>query len=177
MTSWASLTLETERLRLCPYEVGDFEDYVALWADPVVTKFIGGQPFSREQSWTRFLRHPGMWQFKGFGSFAVYEKSTGRHIGEAGFHDMKRDLRPSIEGTMEAGWAFLPSAHGRRIASEAVGAVLAWADANHPALRITCFVDLANPASLRIAEKHGFREFARTTYIDKPVILFERRRR
>ncbi|HTV70319.1 MAG TPA: GNAT family N-acetyltransferase [Rhizobiaceae bacterium] len=168
-------TLETERLLLRPYRVEEFDSYAALWADPVVTSFIGGQPFTREQSWSRFLRHPGMWTFLGFGSFGVYDRRTGRHLGEAGFHDMKRDLAPSITGTMETGWAFFPAAHGTGIATEAVRAVLGWADANRPEMRVTCFVDPGNPASLRVAEKVGFREFARGDYLGKPVILFERK--
>ncbi|MBX3577335.1 MAG: GNAT family N-acetyltransferase [Rhizobiaceae bacterium] len=171
-----SRVIETPRLLLRPYGRADFDDYVRLWSDPVVTRFIGGQPFTREQSWTRFLRHPGMWAFLGFGSFAAYDRQSGRHIGEAGFHDMMRDLEPSIQGTMETGWAFLPEAHGKGIATEAVRAVLDWADANQPATRVTCFIDTGNPASLRIAEKAGFREFARGAYQGKPVILFERAR-
>ena len=166
--------LETARLRIQPYQPADFDIYVAMWSDPVVTRFIGGTPFTREQSWTRFLRHAGMWRVLGFGSFAIWDKATGRHLGEAGFHDMLRDITPSIEGTMETGWALLPEAHGKGIASEAVGAVLAWADAHCAGKRITCFIDTGNPASIRIAEKHGFREYARTDYLGKPVILFER---
>lgn len=33
----------------------------------------------------------------GYGFWAVEEKATGRFIGEAGFHDLKRDIQPSLE--------------------------------------------------------------------------------
>lgn len=167
-------TIETERLILRGHRVDDFQAHAALWADPVVTRFIGGQPQTREQSWVRLLRHFGMWQAMGFGFWAVIDKATGRLLGEAGFHDLKRDVTPSLHGTLEAGWGFVPDAHGKGIASEVVTAVLAWGDANHPGKRMTCLIDPQNIASIRVAGKHGFREFARTTYHGGPTILFER---
>lgn len=167
-------TIETERLILRGHRVDDFDAHAALWADPVVTRFIGGVPQTREQAWVRLLRHLGMWQAMGFGFWAVTDKATGRLLGEAGFHDLKRDVSPSIEGTLETGWGFLPDAHGKGIATETVSAVIAWGRQNHPRMRITCLIDPQNVASIRVAEKQGFREFARTTYHGAPTILFER---
>ena len=139
-----------------------------------MTRFIGGQPFSREQAWVRFLRHAGMWHAMGFGFWAVAERAHDRLIGEAGFHDLKRELTPSLEGTMEAGWALTPDTHGKGIATEVVGAIIDWADANRPGARITCIIDPDNAASIRVAGKHGFRQFDRAFYHGKPVVLFER---
>ncbi|SMH34305.1 GNAT family N-acetyltransferase [Mesorhizobium australicum] len=168
--------IETERLLLRGMTQGDFEAQAEMWADPVVTRFIGGVPLSREQAWIRHLRHIGSWQVMGFGFWAVIDKATNRLIGEAGFHDLKRDLTPSIEGTLETGWGFVPDAHGKGVATETVSAVLAWGDAQRPAMRMTCLIDPGNTASIRVAEKHGFREFARSTYHGAPTILFERLR-
>ena len=166
--------LQTERLVLRGHRVEDFDAHAALWADPVVTRFIGGQPFTREQAWVRLLRHAGMWQMLGFGFWVVTERETGLLIGEAGFHELKRDVEPSLEGTIEAGWGFLPDTHGKGIASEVISAMLGWGDAQFQSRRMTCLIDPANSASIRVAEKHGFREFARTTYHGGPTVLFER---
>ena len=54
-------TIETERTILRAHRLDEFEAYAAMWADPVVTRFIGGKARTREESWIRFLRHPGMW--------------------------------------------------------------------------------------------------------------------
>src|SRR6185369_16733134 len=78
--------LETARLRMRPYELADFDAYAAMWQEPAVVRFIGGVPFTREQSWTRFLRQVGMWQLMGFGFFAIEDKATGAIAGECGFH-------------------------------------------------------------------------------------------
>ena len=76
-------TLETPRLRLRPYRLDDFEPYAVMWQDPRVVRFIGGVPFTREQSWTRFLRQIGLWHHLGFGFFALEHKDTGAFAGES----------------------------------------------------------------------------------------------
>ena len=167
--------VETERLILRDHRLTDFDTYVAMWADPIVTRFVGGQPRTREESWIRLLRHAGMWRHMDFGFWAIEEKATGRFIGEAGFHELRRDMEPSIEGTLEAGWGFIVEAHGKGYASEAVGAALAWSAANHPDEAVTCMIDPAHSLSIRVAEKQGFRERVRTVYRDLPTIIFDRR--
>src|SRR3954465_218419 len=92
--------LETTPLRRGPYRRDDFEAYARMWTEPAVVRFIGGEPFTREASWTRFLRQIGMWQLMGFGFFALEDKASGELAGECGFHDMHRAIEPSIEGTM-----------------------------------------------------------------------------
>jgi len=167
-------TIETPRLLLRGYRTDDFDAYAAMWADPVVTRFIGGKPLSREASWARFLRQLGVWQAFGFGFWVVTDKASGAFLGEAGFHDLKRELEPSIEGALETGWGFIPSAHGKGIATEVVGAVVAWGEKNRPGMRMVCIIDPDNAPSRRVAEKYGFREFARTTYHGAASMLFSR---
>ena len=170
-------TLETSRLRLRPYRLEDFEAYAAIWADPAVVRFIGGVPFTREASWPRFLRQSGLWHFLGFGSFMIEHKATGAVAGECGFHDMRRAIEPSIEGTMEAGWALTTAMQGQGLAQEAMRAAIGWGDAHGRGERMTALIDFDHAASLRVADKLGFTEFARTAYAGKPVVLLERRRR
>jgi hypothetical protein len=43
--------IETKRLRLRGHRLGDFTDCAAMWADPIVTRYIG-QPFSEEEVFT-----------------------------------------------------------------------------------------------------------------------------
>ena len=147
---------------------------MALWADPIVTRFIGGRPRSREESWIRVLRYAGMWQLIGYGLWAVEEKTTGRLIGEAGFHELRRDIVPAFEGRPEAGWAFLPDVHGKGLATEVVRGFHDWAEARAGFERTVCIIDPDNGASLAVAHKLGYRERARTAYHNSPTILLER---
>jgi RimJ/RimL family protein N-acetyltransferase len=145
-----------------------------MWADPKVFRFSGGRARDREESWQRFLRHAGLWSLIGYGFWAVEEKASGRFIGEAGFHDLKRDIAPSIEGVPEAGWGLVSDAHGRGLATEVVSRVVAWGDDVLRAPRTVCIIDPENAGSLNVAAKCGYREFARTTYHDHATILLER---
>jgi RimJ/RimL family protein N-acetyltransferase len=167
-------TLETERLILRPHVPADFDAYAEMWADQDVVRFIGGKPFDREMSWTRFLRNAGVWQHLGFGFFAIEEKETGRYAGEAGFHDLRRNIAPSIEGTLEAGWGLNPNVQGWGYATEAMTAAIGWADKHFAGRRMTCIIDPDNLPSIRVASRLGFKEFVRTTYKDARVVLFER---
>lgn len=170
----AAPTLETERAILRPHKVEDFDAYCAMGTDPAVFRFIGGRARSREESWQRLLRHPGMWSLIGFGFWAIEDKASGRFIGEAGFHELKRAIEPSIEGVPEAGWSLVAGLQGRGLGSEIVRRMHEWADADLQAARTVCIIDPENAPSLGVARKCGYREFARTTYSDHPTILLER---
>lgn len=167
-------TLETRRLCLRVHSVSDFEDCAAMWSDPQVMRYLSGRPFTREESWARLLRYVGHWQLLGFGFWAVRETTTGRFVGEVGLADFRRDLQPSIDGAPEIGWVLSPWAHGNGFATEAARAALDWADRRFGPLRTACIIHPENSASLRVAYKCGYSEFARTAYKDSPVILFER---
>jgi RimJ/RimL family protein N-acetyltransferase len=169
--------IETERLLLRGHGVEDFADCLALWTDPAVTRFIGGKPSTPEEVWARLLRYVGHWSLLGFGYWVVTERVTGRFLGEVGFADFRREIEPSLEGVPEIGWVLTPQGHGRGFATEAAGAALAWGDAQFGRVRTACIIAPENAASIRVAEKCGYREFRRTTYKDRPTIMFVRESR
>lgn len=166
--------LETERLRLRPYAPEDFDRYAQMWAEPDVVRFIGGKPFDREASWSRFVRQRGMWAMMGFGFFAIEEKATGQFVGEGGFHEMQRNITPSIKGTLEAGWALNSAGQGWGYATEAMHAAIGWAETAFVGQKMTAIIDPDNLPSVHVAKKLGFAEAARTTYLDKPIVVFAR---
>jgi RimJ/RimL family protein N-acetyltransferase len=167
-------TLVTERLILRGHRLEDFADCSAMWGDPEVTRFIGGRAFPKDEVWTKLLRYVGHWSVLGFGFWVLEEKHTGRFVGEVGFADFKRDLQPSIEGIPEVGWVLAPWAQCRGLATEAVRAALGWGASHLPSQRTVCLISPENVASIRVAEKCGYREFHRTTYKNQPTVLFER---
>ena len=166
--------LETERLRLRGHRLDDFAASAAMWADPIVTRHIGGMPLSPEEAWAKILRYAGLWSLLGFGYWAVEEKASGEFAGELGFADFKRDLEPSLGEMPELGWALVSRVHGKGYATEAVRAAIAWGDQHFGAVRTACIIHPENIASLRVAEKCGYREYHRTLYKDHDVILLAR---
>jgi RimJ/RimL family protein N-acetyltransferase len=168
--------LETERLLLRPHRVDDFDALAAVWADPLVTRHIGGRPSTGQQSWSRLLRYAGLWPLLGFGYWAVEERASGRFVGDVGFADFRREMTPSLEGAPEAGWVLAPSAHGRGLATEAVRAAVAWVDSHLEAPRTVCIVDPCHMASIRVAQKCGYVELARGSYEGEPILVLQRPR-
>ena len=166
--------LETARLRLRAHRPDDHEACAALWADRDVTRHIGGRPFTAEETWRRMLASLGLWSMLGYGYWAVEEKASGRYVGDVGFADFRRDIDPSLLGMLEFGWVLSPAVHGRGYASEAVAAAMAWASAELPQMRAVCVIAPGNLASIRVAEKAGFREWRRTVYHGEPTIVFAR---
>ncbi len=167
-------TIETERLLLRQHRLEDFDASAALWADETVTRFIGGRPQSREEVWTRLLRYAGHWALLGYGYWAVEDKTTGHFVGDIGFGDRQRDVRPAFDGRQEIGWVLSPSVHGKGYATEAVTAALAWGDAHLPSPLTTCIIHPDHAVSIRVAEKHGFRRVTDATYHGAPTVIFER---
>jgi len=168
-------TIETERLVLRGYRLEDFPHLAAAWADPEVVRFIGGRPSTEEESWTRLLRNTALWPMLGYGYWAATEKATGRYAGDVGFADFKREIEPSIKGVPEIGWVLAPWSHGRGYATEAAQAALRWLENALGPQRTVCIINDDNFASFRVAEKCGYREFARTDYKGSAVVMLERR--
>ncbi|MET1026462.1 MAG: GNAT family N-acetyltransferase [Dongiaceae bacterium] len=165
--------IETERLVLRGHRLDDFENCIALWADPIVTRHIGGRPFSAEEVWARLLRYVGHWTLLGYGYWVIEEKAAGRFIGELGFADFRREIEPPLD-MPELGWILAPHAHGKGYATEAVRAAMAWGEQHFGSQQTTCIIDPENLPSLRVAERCGYREIRRVTYKNGPMIVFTR---
>ncbi len=168
--------LHTERLTLRQHRLEDFPASARMWADPQVTRYIRDTPFTEEEAWSRLLRFIGHWALLGFGYWAIEEKQTGQFIGEIGFADYKRDLKPSLQGMPEIGWVFATHAHGKGYATEAVRAVVAWGDTHFEAKRTACIIAPDHAASIRVAAKAGYKELQATTYHGHPTVIYVRDR-
>ena len=97
-------------------------------------------------------------------------------VGQIGFADFKRDMKPSIEGEPELGYVFAPSVHGQGIATEACAAALAWADRNLDAPSYPAIISPENEASIRLAERLGFKREPDAVYRGEKIALFRRPR-
>jgi len=169
--------LDTPRLILRAHTLDDFPAMAAIWGDPEVTRFILGPPSSPEATWSRLLRHAGHWALLGYGYWALECRATGEYLGEAGLADYHRAFDPPEAFAPEAGWVLATRAHGRGLATEAVAAVLGWADAALAA-RATCAIfDPAHGASVAVARKVGFGADRLTLYNGNPTLRLERPRR
>ncbi len=168
-------TLETARLILRPFCADDFDTVAAYWGDPDVARWTrGGQPIGRSQAWLRLIEHPGHWALMGYGFWAVEEKSSGTMIGEVGFIDLKRDYDPAVNGVPEIGWVLSPRAQGKGYATEAAKECVQWGREHFGPIRVIAAVNADNRASIRVAEKCGFRECLRRRYERGEAVFLDR---
>ena len=176
MSARSCPVLTTERLILRETRLEDFEPSVTLWSDETVVRHISGVPSSRSDSWGRLIRLPGLWALLGYGYWSVLERESGRFVGQAGLADFKREMTPSIEGVPEAGYVFSPDCHGKGYATEAMSAILGWADEVLEAERSCAIINPDNHASIRVAQKLGFDRSEAAQFAGKTVSLFWRDR-
>ena len=165
--------LDTPRLTLRAHRRSDLDAVAAMWGDMEVARHISGKPSTREESWARLLRYGGLWNFLGYGYWAVEEKASGRFVGDVGLANFQREMEPPLGDLPEAGWVLSPSVHGKGYATEAVRAVLSWSDANLKT-QVVCILAPENPASIRVAEKSGFIKQGEGTYKTWPTLIYRR---
>ena len=163
---------ETERLVFRGQTLADFADSAAMWASPEVTRFIGGKPNTREESWARLCRNLGHWDLNGYGYWVVRERG-GRFVGEVGFADWKREIVPPLDAP-EAGWVLAPDQFGKGYGTEAVRGALAWAEKHFGHSRSVCIIDPGNEKSVRVAEKCGYARHGEGLYKGHPAMIYRR---
>ncbi|MEO8460120.1 MAG: GNAT family N-acetyltransferase [Dokdonella sp.] len=142
--------IETERLLLRTPIAEDFEPWVALMADPVAAKHIGGvQP--RELVWRGFMTMAGAWAINGFAMFSVIEKPSGRWIGRVG------PWQPEGWPGTEVGWALVRDAWGKGYASESAIATIDWSFDRLGWSDVIHSIASDNSASKAVAQRLGSR--------------------
>ena len=166
--------IETENLHLRRPLVEDLDAIHAMRSDPDVVRHLGGKTLNREEAWHRLTRLAGHWALRGYGMFLVVEKGSGAVVGEVGLFDGCRGLSPAFDNAPEAGWILASQAHGKGYASEAAAAAHRWFAATHGAQRSVCIIAPENIASLRVAQKLGYKGFGQVVYQGGPVTMLER---
>lgn len=167
--------IETERLVLRAHRVQDIDEMLAMWSDPVVTRYIGGRIFSREEVWSKLLRYAGSWSLLGHGYWVIRDRRSGAFLGEVGFLDLHREITPPLGTRPELGFALVAGSHGQGLGTEAARAALAWGDRAWGTAATVCLISPENEPSLRLARRLGYMETARAEYRGAAVTLHERR--
>jgi RimJ/RimL family protein N-acetyltransferase len=168
--------LQTERLILREYRLGDFPAHAAIWADPRTTRDFDGYVYQEDQCWQRFLANFGLWRMFGYGLWGIEEKESGRYIGVMEFLQAKRAIDVPYREAPEAAWLIAPDRHQRGLAREGLTAVFAWADAHIAAPETWCMINPANIVSQKVAARFGYRRAQDSRYQEKPMQTYLRSR-
>ncbi len=159
--------IETKRLVLRGLRASDAATYAGWVANPTVMKYIGqGKTLSADEAWRKLAFLVGHWQLRGYGQWAVEEKSTGRMVGRAGLH------HPHGWPGIEVGWLVDPDCWGRGFAAEAGHAAIDWGFSERNLESIISVIKPENVASIRVAEKIGERFLRNDQIGDIPVVIY-----
>lgn len=169
--------LTTERLTLRGHDLESFRHSAAMWASPIVSRYIGGRPSTEEEAWRRFLMYRGHWAYLGFGYWMVQERASGDFVGEVGFARFNRAIEVPFKQGPEIGWVLSPGCHGKGYATEAVNAVTRWADEQFGATPTWCMINPENTASVRVASKCNYRPGPAVSYHGQRSLTFIRQPR
>jgi RimJ/RimL family protein N-acetyltransferase len=159
--------LETERLILRQFRADDFDDYAALCADPEVMRYLGdGKTKTRAEAWMHMAALLGHWELRGYGLWAVEEKTTGRLAGRIGLLN--------LEGwpQMELAWTLARSRWGLGFATEGARAAMDYAFSAIKADHLISMIVPANAGQIRVAERIGERFERQIELFGKTVSVY-----
>ncbi len=156
--------IETERLRLCPMEMGDLDEFAALHTDPEVTHFI--RPLDRAAAEERLRRDESEWLERGHGLLAVLDQRDGAFLGRCGLKHW-----PQFDET-ELGWVLRRDAWGQGYATEAARACIEWGFAEFDVPYLTAMINPDNVRSVRVAERLGLTAMRNDVLLGDPVVVY-----
>ncbi|GAB3605523.1 GNAT family N-acetyltransferase [Conyzicola nivalis] len=142
--------LSTERLLLPPLGLEHADDLVALYSDPEVARYVGGDSLTAQTIPLQAARFAAIWREHGYGQSAVIDRETGEFLGRVGLH-----YWPGWD-EVELGYVLAADAQGRGLAAEAARAWIAWARASLARDHLISVIDPRNAASVTLALRLGF---------------------
>lgn len=144
--------IETTRLLVRPLRPEDVPALIALWTDPLVTRYMGG-PRQAERVREALQAQLGQPAPADLEFWPIVEKATGRVIGDCGL------LEKEVDGQREIELIYVLAADtwGRGYATEVAGALRDHAFRDLGLRRLIALIDPANTPSARVAEKIGMR--------------------
>ena len=140
-------TFETERLILRAPRGSDFDDFARFYESDA-SRFVGG-PQDRVGAWRFLATSAGTWHLRGFGEFAIEEKTSGAFVGLGG------PWFPEGWPEPEIGWMIFPEHQQRGYGFEAAFRAIefAYRDLGWQTA-ISVIVD-ENEPSIALAERLG----------------------
>lgn len=158
------MQLNSERLTYTTFTAKDMAGYARLVMDENVMKYITGLPLTLEESEDIFKKkilvvnklHPEA------GYFSVKLTEENIFIGLA-------KLAYVNPQEAEIGYMLLPAFWGKNYASEMVQCLINYAVTIQKIKTLMAIVDPANPASIKVLIKHGFRLYKTGIIDDLPA--------
>ncbi|GEQ85832.1 N-acetyltransferase GCN5 [Patiriisocius marinistellae] len=162
------LVLETERLLIRPFKIGDEKGVFCFSSNPEVQKYTSNTVLKTIEEAVSLIKNVWLKDYDtyGYGRFAVIDKTTNKIIG---FNGLK--YISEINQT-DLGYRFLPEYWGKGIATESSKAIITYAFDTLKLSQLIAFVEKENLASTSVLKKLGFAHNDTKPYPGETVDLF-----
>ena len=159
--------LSTSRLLLPPLTRSHLLEMKALYSDPEVGRYVGGDHLNDETISAQTAKFSDEWTKLGYGQSAAMLRSTNEFVGRIGLH-----YWPHWD-EVELGYVLKRSAQGAGLAAEGATAWISWSESAPGIDSIIANIDPQNAASIGLATKLGF-VFERrdVTPTGKPTVIY-----
>ena len=150
---------ETERLQLRQWHAEDFAPFTAMNSDPAVMAFFPST-LDRSASDSMALRCQSLISERGWGLWALEEKSSGDFIGFTGLHIPQANL--PFSPCVEIGWRLAKRFWGKGFATEAAMQALKTGFGVLNLSEIVSFTTMGNRQSRAVMERLGMQQDQQT---------------
>ena len=146
--------LESDRLLIRPFQIGDEQAMFELNSNPIVQKYTGDTLVKSLKHAKDILHNVVFEDYKkhGYGRLAVIYKPDNKLIGFTGFKYL-----PEAGGDSDLGYRFLPEYWGKGIATESSIMSLKYGFKKLKLNKIIGFTEIENIASTNVLLKMGFK--------------------
>lgn len=144
--------LQTQRLFLRQWKEADYDTFANMCANAEVMRYFP-KTLDRNESDAMADRITSLIEEKGWGFWAVEERSSGAFAGFVGLHQVKDDLpcAPSVE----IGWRLAQGFWGRGLAAEAALACLQFGFEKLKLPEVVSFTTRSNVRSQTVMQRIG----------------------
>lgn len=142
--------LETARLRLRQFGMGDVDALARMTGDPVVMRYIaGGRPIGRAETEENLARIVEAFRRRGFGKWALVTKEDGELVGYCGL------AAGSVDVGVELAYMLAKEHWGRGLITEASRACLRYGFEELGLAEVAALTKPGNLRSRRVLERLG----------------------
>jgi len=153
-----TLLLDTNRLKLRPFQDSDCHPFAAYRSDPLVAKYQGWEaPYTLEQAaaFIETIKNKTPTALGEWYQLAIEIKANRQMIGDCAFYLLAEDSRQA-----EIGFTLARAYQGQGYAHEAVGRLLDYLFKELDLYRVRANCDVENLASSKLLERLGLRREA-----------------
>lgn len=145
--------LESDRLLIRPYQLGDEQAMFEMNSDPIVQKYTGDTLLHTVEEAKNLLINVVFKDYEkhGYGRLAVIYKPDNKLIGFTGFKNL-----PEMNGETDLGYRFIQEYWGKGIATESALMSLKYGFEDLGLKTIYAFAEPENIGSVKIIRKLGF---------------------